>query len=239
MKVLLTRPEGRNGQMQQALAERGVAFMVTPLLCVESIAVSPEALRQAKKADMLIFISTTAVTHAATLFGSNWPTSRYYAVGEATAAALEQLGLNVTRAPDDCQQTEGLLQLPDFDQVSGRKIGIIRGEGGRETLAETLSQRGAKVNYLEVYRRGCPPLEPQATVAAWQAFGIDTLLLTSGEVLDNLLKLVPKECFAWLNSCHIIVPSCRVEAQARDKGLTRVTNAGAANHQAMLDALSL
>jgi len=239
MKVLLTRPEGRNLQMQQALAQRGVAFMVTPLLCVEGIAVSPETSTAARAAGKLIFISTTAVDYAAELFGSNWPKADYFAVGEATATALARKGVEAKSSADDCQQTEGLLQLVDFEDVAGSKICIVRGEGGRETLAETLVARGAKVQYLEVYRRGCPQLDPLATVRAWQAFGIDTLLLTSGEVLDNVLNLVPKECFAWLSSCHIIVPSSRVEAQAHNKGLTRVTNAGAANHQAMLKALAL
>ncbi|MGL4833361.1 MAG: uroporphyrinogen-III synthase, partial [Shewanella sp.] len=36
MKVLLTRPEGRNQSMVDALHERGIANWVTPLLSVQA-----------------------------------------------------------------------------------------------------------------------------------------------------------------------------------------------------------
>ncbi|MBT1446547.1 uroporphyrinogen-III synthase [Shewanella sp. JM162201] len=243
MKVLLTRPEGKNGAMTEALNAQGISHLVQPLLAVEPIAVTDEQLGYFYGADILIFISTSAVQFAsAWLTDSNeWPAGLppVFAVGDATAEALLALGVPNQRAPDDSQATEGLLTLPGLADVDDKCICIVRGVGGREAMAEALQRRGAQVQYLEVYRRACPKLDGEQLCRDWQAFGIDTIVVTSGEVLENLINLVPKDSFAWLGSCHIIVPSARVELRARELGLDIVTNAGAANQTAVLEALAM
>lgn len=246
MKVLLTRPEGRNQSMVDALNERGISHWVTPLLCVEATPpITSDTPHPLAQADMIICISANAVTFADNALTAadspikGWPQIQYFAVGHATWEALNLLGIEALEAPDDCQQTEGLLTLAPLQDIKAKQITIIRGVGGREALAEQLAERGADVRYWEVYQRACPPLDGQHLVQQWQAFGIDTIVVTSGEVLDNLINLVPKELFAWLRSCHIIVPSNRVEAQAHAFGITQVTNANAANSKAVLNALKL
>ncbi|MGL4447746.1 uroporphyrinogen-III synthase [Shewanella sp.] len=246
MKVLLTRPEGRNQSMVDALHERGIANWVTPLLSVQATpALDTHTPHPLDAADMIICISANAVSFAAKALNASdssltaWPTAQYFAVGHATWEALQQFSISALEAPDDCQQTEGLLTLAPLQQIQGKKITIIRGVGGRETLAQQLTARGAHLRYWEVYQRGCPRLDGRLTVQQWQDFGVDTIVITSGEILHNLIHLVPKELFAWLRSCHIIVPSNRVAAQAHAFGLTQVTNANAANSNAVLNALKL
>ncbi|MGL6123827.1 MAG: uroporphyrinogen-III synthase [Shewanella sp.] len=246
MKVLLTRPEGRNQSMVDALNQRGIAHWVTPLLRVEAthpiVSHHPHPLAHA---DMIISISANAVTFAdealkvANSQIQGWPQAQYFAVGHATWEAFKQLSIAALEAPENCQQTEGLLTLAPLQEIKGKQITIIRGVGGREALAEQLATRGAIVRYWEVYQRACPPLDGQQIAQQWQALGIDTIVVTSGEVLDNLINLVPKELFAWLRACHIIVPSNRVETQAHAFGITQVTNANAANSKAVLNALKL
>lgn len=246
MKVLLTRPEGRNQSMVDALNQRGISHWVTPLLCVEATPpITTDTPHPLAHADMIICISANAVIFADTTLNTGnpptkgWPQAQYFAVGHATWEALDRLGISALEAPDDCQQTEGLLTLSPLQDIKGKQITIIRGIGGREALAEQLTERGADVRYWEVYQRACPPLNGLQVAQQWQEFGIDTIVITSGEVLDNLINLVPKELFAWLRSCHIIVPSNRVEAQAHAFGITQVTNANAANSNAVLNALKL
>jgi uroporphyrinogen-III synthase len=240
MKVLLTRPAGSNQSMSDALRRRGIAHLITPLLSLAPNPVTPEQLQQLARADMLIFISANAVQFAAAALAEGFPAkAEYFAVGQATLDALASHGVSATMAPESCQQTEGLLSLPALATPAGKHITIVRGVGGRELLAQQLIEGGATVQYWELYRRECPPLKASEVCHRWRDAGIDTIVITSGEILQNLLELVPKELFAWLRACHIIVPSTRVEAQALAFGMTQVTNAGAANSQAILAALKL
>ncbi|MCH1921444.1 uroporphyrinogen-III synthase [Shewanella sp. A3A] len=240
MKLLLTRPAGRNDAMIGSLKQREIPFMETPLLQISAIA-APQLNQQLAAADIVIFISTNAVTCAQTSV-SHWPTTaQYYAVGQATTQALAALGITAHSTPLDNQQTEGLLSLDGLQPaaVRGKRIVIVRGVGGRETLAQQLQTFGAQLQYCEVYQRQCPPYDSQTLVKSWRDFGIDTIVITSGEALVNLINLVTKENFSWLLACHIIVPSIRVEQQANKSGFRYITNAGAANDQAVLAALSL
>ena len=241
MKVLLTRPQGRNQLMEEALSARGVSYLSTPLLQVAPAANldTDQVKNSLAQADIIIFISTNAVKFASAAIVEQWPTSaRYFAVGEATHLALQALGITSEKAPDDCQQTEGLLSLTSLQQVQAKQIVIVRGVGGREDLANELTRRQAKLTYWEVYQRTCPALDNQNVCQQWRTFGIDTIIITSGEILDNLIKTVPNELFAWLQTCHIIVPSSREYEKACAYGLLTVTNAKAANTNAMLKALS-
>lgn len=226
--------------MAESLTLRGIPFLVCPLLEVTQVA-APHCQTLLNSADIVIFISTNAVKYAEQQL-EHWPVhNHYYAVGHATHQALHQLGISATPTPADNQQTEGLLSLPGLQAaaIDGKNIVIVRGVGGRETLAEQLQALGANVSYCQVYQRSCPSYDKASVVNIWQAFGIDTIVITSGEALVNLISLTTKENFSWLQACHIIVPSIRVEQQANKSGFRYITNAGAANDQAVLAALSL
>lgn len=239
MKVLLTRPLGRNQEMVDALKLRGIDYWLTPLL--EIVATHQGPSESQLKAEKFIFISANAVHFAAEQLDGHLPQGcHYFAVGEATALALGHYGIVASSAPALQQDSEGLLTLPQLQAqaVSRHNITIVRGLGGREVLAETLEKRGAKVDYWQVYLRQRPDLDAKVVCQQWLEFGIDTLVITSGESLTNLVELVPKELFAWLQSCHIIVPSGRIQTQASSLGFHKVTNAHGANTQAVLTALT-
>jgi uroporphyrinogen-III synthase len=54
--------------------------------------------------------------------------------------------------------SESVLALPAFQApaVAGRRVLILRGDGGRDLLGDTLRARGAEVEYLTCYHRNGP-----------------------------------------------------------------------------------
>lgn len=236
--VLLTRPDGRNQAMIDLLESSGVHYVVTPLLAIEPTYTNPTF--EFGQFDHIIFISTNAVHYANHVLPAiEQANCQCYAVGQATFDALIKYQILPKQAPADNQKTEGLLSLPELQDLTDQKVLIIRGVGGRETLAEQLSARGAHVDYWEVYQRVCPQLDAQAVALSWQSHNVDTLTVTSGAILENLIALTPKELFPWLRACHIIVPSSRVAEQAKKAGFHKITNAKSADSKSMCNAMGL
>jgi uroporphyrinogen-III synthase len=123
--------------------------------------------------------------------------------------------------------------------VSGRRVLILRGNGGRDLIARTLASRGALVHYCAAYERHYPELDGDALTRHWQAAGLDSLLITSGELLQRLLELVPSQQQPWLYDRLLVVPSPRVAEMAEAAGFTRITIAQGASNQALTAALEL
>ena len=123
-------------------------------------------------ADIWVFVSANAVAFFnQALQQHNLPSPptegvALVAVGQATWQALAALGWAGLQPIPQRYDSEGMLALPIFNQVSGKRVAIVRGEVGRDWLAEQLSQQGAAVRFYPIYRRDALPLDQ----AAWQAW---------------------------------------------------------------------
>jgi uroporphyrinogen-III synthase len=172
---------------------------------------------------LAIFVSSTAVRMSVGhLFAKGtWPTTvRIAAIGTRTASALEEAGLSVDMAPRDQFTSEALLALEPMQQVEGLRILIVRGEGGREHLADTLRRRGARVDYVEVYRRTKPDTDTRPVIAAWTQGQIDAVTISSNESLQNLHEMLGESAQAYLRSSTLIVGSQRTVELAASLGIT-------------------
>lgn len=241
-QVLVTRPAGVADALCAALAAAGAQVHRAPLLAIEPLpesAADRAVAQDLDRFDIVIVTSRHAVQHGVSRLADCWPQwpaqQRWLAVGAATASALAAHGIHA-EAPADAR-SEGLLALPALADVTGRRVLLLTGEGGRGLLDSTLAARGALVTRLAVYRRTA---DDRAS-AALDAFRSTTgggraraVLVTSGDALQNLLGLAP-----WLREdrTHIVVASDRIGALARDAGLTRVTVAASAVDDALVDEL--
>ncbi len=104
--------------------------------------------------DLVFALSQHAVAFAHAQLqrdGRNWPASpRYFAIGRTTALALHTVSGFDIRYPLDREISEALLQLPELQNIAGKRALILRGNGGRELLGETLTARGAEVSFVNV-----------------------------------------------------------------------------------------
>lgn len=243
-RVLVTRPAGQSERLIAGLRELGCDVSHLPMLRLVPCDPLPGSEKQ-RLLDLdlysdLLFISSNAAHFGLALIDDYWPQfpvgQRYWAVGESTARVLEARGLDVSW-PDHDMTTEGLLALPGLQQAGDRKMLIVKGEGGREALREALEARGARVDTLSCYRREAPELAPEAVQEKLMDTPVSLILISSGEGLDNLSRLLQLQENTNLADTALIVPSERVARRAEELGWRQVSRAGNASDDAMLAAV--
>lgn len=250
-RVLVTRPAHQATPQINGLSALGAIPVVLPLLEIRPFSSPAVEFHHAKGRILdldlyqhVIFISANAARFGAELIDDYWPQLpikvNWLAIGRKTAAVLTDYGIDADSNPLG-YDSEALLESPTLQQVRGQRVLIVRGQGGREKLAETLRERGAQVDYADLYQRVCPVYSDSDIEQTLHQQRPDVLLVTSGEGLENLLLLAPgsRQQFALTNllNCPLIVPSERIAQQARLAGFTRITTAAGADDQAMINAL--
>ena len=235
--AVLTRPEGTANSLGGSLEALGWHVVYQPMLVIEPIT-EPATTPTIDAGSVVIFISANAVRagipHLARQLKENAPT--VIAVGEATAAALalEDITALLPATPD----SEGLLALPELESCRERPVLIVKGEGGRALLAESLKERGAIVSEFICYRRLEAPVN--AAEFCWQLCDLDEVVFqgSSGETVERLTEVLGAGGQPNLLDSPLIVPSARVASMATDAGWTRVIEAENASDRGFLAALS-
>lgn len=226
--VLLTRPQAESERLAHALRALDVECMVLPTL--EIVPIPPSAAVAARiehlhQYRLAVFVSMNAVRHGLALIRSrrNWPSGlQAAAVGSATARALAAAGMGEILVPAGGNDSEALLAHARLQDVSGWKILVVRGIGGREHLADALRARGAQVDYLECYRRDLPAADPGALRAALAAGRLRAVVAASAEGLRNLLALTGPDHTQALRAVALLVHHPRVAQAASGLGFTHV-----------------
>ncbi len=210
--------------MCEALRAAGARAVWLPTLQVEPVRSSPAldaALSSVPVADWAIFASPNAVNYGLRLLAErglrlpHWV--RLATVGAGTAKVLRDHGYVVTCKPSSGFTSEALLDMPEFAVGPGERVLIFRGEGGRALLGETLRQRGAKVKFVEVYRRARPPVDAAAALAAWGQASRRWVIVTSEEGLGNLVQMVGPSVHE-LQEAGLITVSERIAQSAQRRG---------------------
>lgn len=241
-RLLLTRPADDCAALAETLAAQGVFSSCLPLLDIVALPVSDkirQAIAQLPNCSAVIVVSKPAARIALELLdGSPALTMPWFSVGAATAQILLDRGLDA-HFPSEGDDSEALLQLPRLREAvsqPGAQVLILRGEGGRELLAERLRKLGASVEYLELYRRELPAYAPQALPQRIAAERLNGLVVSSGQGFEHLRQLAGD---AWpaIAQLPLFVPSPRVAEQARAAGAQTVVDCRGASAAALLTAL--
>ncbi|MEJ4047384.1 uroporphyrinogen-III synthase [Erwinia sp. SLM-02] len=247
MNILVTRPSPAADHLVSRLRSCGQVAWAFPLIEFtpgSQLDILPSRLEALGPGDLVFLLSQHAVHYAnpaITRSGKTWPASlNYYAIGRSTALAMHAVSGHSVVWPHEQEISEVLIRLPELQQVAGKQVLILRGNGGRELLAETLHTRGAKVEFIECYQRCAKHYHGAEEGRRWRDRGIDTLVVTSGEMLQQLYALFPAiDRDAWLLHCRLVVVSERLATLARDLGWANVCVAGGADNDALLRALNL
>lgn len=215
--VLVTRPAQQSAGLINAIEAAGGRAITFPV--IEILPRSPQDIEADIAAlgepDIVIYVSSNAVEH-----GLAWTSEgAVAAVGPATAAAIEAAARIVDIRPASGYDSESLLAEPSLQDVDGKTVRIVRGNSGRELLADTLRARGATVDYLPVYERRLPSrsaADVEALARHWQVGDIDVTTVMSVESLQNLIVLVPDSCRQALAETPLVTPAARVLKEAQE-----------------------
>ena len=216
--VLVRRPKHQSDTLIGAIRDCGgkpVRFATIEIVASDAASVAAEVAKLAAP-EIAIFVSSNAVQH-----GLQYAQGAQIAVvGPATAAAVTAAGGSVDIKSASGFDSEQLLSNAELFNVTGRRIRIIRGQDGRELLADTLRARGAQVDYLQVYERNVPLYsldEVEALVEVWESGQINLVTAMSVASFNNLIELLPESATALLSRTPLVTPAERVLKEALDQ----------------------
>jgi uroporphyrinogen-III synthase len=234
--VLVTRPAAQAEPWVQWLRAQGGRANALPLI---GIAPPPDpAPVQAAWAGLhawggLVFVSPNAAEQFFALRpeGARWPSALIAASpGPGTSRILRGLGVPaealIEPAADSAQfDSESLwLQMQRHDW-RGQRVLVVRGEGGRDWLAQALSDAGAQVDFICAYQRSAAPRSPASDAllaAALAAPAGHVWFFSSSESVDHLLGWCPG---ADWSGATALATHPRIAERARRAGFGRVLEA--------------
>lgn len=223
--VLVTRPLHQAGNLAARIRELGGEPWLFPVLEIaDSENKQPllDLLARLDKFDLAVFVSPNAVEKVMPLVLANrsWPRHVLVAtVGRGSALVLERYGITGVIFPEEGSDSEALLRAPRLQAMQGRRVVIFRGNDGRKLLGDTLRDRGARVEYIECYRRCKPEIDPLPLLKHWRDGGIQAVIISSSEGLDNLFDMIGETGQQLLKATPLLTAHERIERKAAGMGV--------------------
>ncbi len=226
-QVMVTRPALQAAKLAAGINATGAEAFLFPTLEIAPLPISEDnkkVLKQIEQYDIVIFISPNAVKHGLKQIQtiSALPQHTLIAtIGQGSANTLKTLlGKPADIVPEKNFNSEGLLATASLQNVSDKRILIIRGKAGREHLKTTLEQRGASVDYLNVYQR----IKPETNTADLEQYlqnkQIAAIVITSTESLKNLLEMTPEKFISQLQQVPLLLINTRLIEVAKEAGFS-------------------
>jgi uroporphyrinogen-III synthase len=227
-QVIVTRPVAQALPWVEALRAKGFTAHALPLIDIEAMP-DPAPLRErwAHVADfaLVMFVSANAVQHffAERPSDAQWPLNVLAAsTGPGTTAALQQAGLRISMVVEPVAgagyDSEALWARLSSRNWHGSHVLIVRGEDGREWLADQFRAAGAQVSTLAAYRRLAPVHGPQMQALLADAIALPARycwLFSSSEAVAHLTELAPT---ARWTAARALVTHLRIAQAARAAG---------------------
>ncbi len=245
LRVLVTRPAHQADRLCALIEHAGGTALRFPTIEIsppqDSLALE-HIIERLDEFDLAIFVSPNAVNRAFPLIQRRHatlpPQLDVACIGNGSAAALAQFGVTPALVPATRADSEGLLALPRLQHVTGLRIVIFRGEGGRELLADTLVARGAHVEHAQCYRRTRPMTDVTALTSAFTQHAIDVVTITSIDALRNLYDMLDASARESLRQMPVITVSKRLQQTCQTLSLRGpVQVAETASDEAVVAAL--
>lgn len=205
MKVLVTRPAAQAAEWVAGLRERGIDADALQLIGIRpphDEAPVLAAWAGLARHRLVMFVSPNAAEQFFALrpAGAAWPAGTLAgSPGPGTSRALRALGVpaaSIAEPAADAIQfdSESLWQQLQAHDWRGVSVLIVRGESGRDWLADTLRAQGAAVSYVTAYERCAPVLDEPAQALLRKALAVPgqhVWMFSSSESIAHLEAVAP------------------------------------------------
>ena len=218
--LISTRPHKTNVQLSDELKNSEIKLLNCPLTEIyplNNYQIFDATIENLKTYQHVIFISTNAVDfflERQKKLSIQVPKNLILSsIGPTTKLLLEKhLSVDV-HCPVRTFDSEHLLKNKIFNNVENRKILIIRGVDGRETLKNGLEKKGAIVNYGECYLRKYVDVDLNQLKNDLTSYHHKFILFSSTNSVKHFLDQLKNIETDWLQNIKIIVNHIRIKEQ--------------------------
>jgi uroporphyrinogen III methyltransferase/synthase len=201
IRIMVTRAADQAQEMYKSLRELGADVLPYPTIATEETVI-PEAwqdiMAMADQHGWLIFTSENGVRYFFRQFLSRWKDIRHLsgvriaAVGVGTASALARLHIAPDFIPSIATTASLASELKESGQTKGTPVLRVRGNLGDDRIEKTLTDAGAFVQPVRVYRTFFPEWPPGFRDKLFQ-YPPDLIAFTSGSTFDGLCHILGED----------------------------------------------
>lgn len=233
------RPEAIDEQLHQQ-----IFLHANPMMTITPCSLDTTAHQALLYSDWLIFTSVYAIKHLMPQLNADEQQALNHkiimAIGKKTATALTQAGIEKVITSNPPHNSESLINSAAFEKlVSTNQVKnplIVGGKNGRSLLLETLLNHGKNANLLVCYQRDKRAVCEQVMIEFLKNYCINSVLLTSVELVDCVLTSLPSAYQSLLNFPAFAL-SERIKVYAQQAGFRRVIVAASADKQALYQTI--
>ncbi len=200
-RVLVTRTRDQAEELSRLLLDAGADVYEVPTIEIVPNLDQPEveeALDKLPEADWVVLTSVNGVkllVQALLERGRDirdLAGKKLAAIGPATAAKIEELGIKVDVVPPE-YKAEGLATSLGEEGVRGKKFLLARARAARETLPEMLREMGGEVTIAPIYDTRIPEGNDRKIKELVRGGKIDIAVFTSSSTVRNFIEMAGGE----------------------------------------------
>lgn len=245
INILVTRPAHQSAFLADGIRAVGGNPILFPVLEITDVKDSTPLIKLINRLDEFdwaIFVSPNAVNKAMSFMAKQRTLPSHLkiaAVGRGSADTLKNYDVNEVLTPTGHSDSEALLKREELQNMTGKRVVIFRGNGGRQLLGDTLTQRGAMVEYAECYQREKPNVDISPLLAAWLQGEIHAVIITSSEGLHNLFDIMGELGQQLLKSTPVFTVHERIAQTAKGLGVEKVIKTSSTGDEGLLESLQM
>ena len=218
--LLIIRPSNRPQQdIQTCHAAGWQAQVLSPIEIEADRSALNKLPEQFKQADVVFWVSPTTIETAVPYLTFSDGPKVHITVGQTSQHTLAQFSPYPVFSPEDGNDSEAVLRMPIWKNLPpNARVLIIRGHGGRDFLADKLTELGFQIDIAEIYFR-----RPHAI--DWQHFKTEDIAaayITSGELAREFFHQIPPQFSRFFESLLYFTHHPRIADALRIVGAKHV-----------------